>query len=106
VNPLKVFRIDDGEHHWYVASDADDAKREHAELMEPNDPESEWEVAEVPDDTIISVWFDDPRDLPKPLPEGAIIEDRKGEWRVRCNATAAAWAATYTTTEQLASSVF
>lgn len=99
---LRVFRIDDGESHHYVAPDEESARMLHRSgdwLGPPEEPEEDWDVSEVPEETKLVVHFDDESDL-KNAPAGAAIDG------LRVAAPAAAWAGTYTEAGFLCSSVF
>lgn len=110
-----VYRIDDGERHWYVADDFIDAIREHVSIMGPFETE-EFTIRRLPGDQEVSLHCeceDDTREFAK-ASQFAIVPpvitaenyEQNHSWKVV--GTAAGWACYYSAghATQICSSCF
>lgn len=61
---MRVWRIDDGENHWYAAPTEAEAIAMHCEPQSARDlednPPTEWVVVCLPDNAPLTITFDDP----------------------------------------------
>lgn len=68
-NQCHIFRIDDGERHWYSATSRDDAIGQHSALI-GEDAESliadGMEVTQLDDDELLTIYLDEPFRDPSP----------------------------------------
>lgn len=87
-----VYRVEDGERHWYVATSAGRALRAHESLMEPEDAEP-FTVTRLAPAELVEVTLedaDDARAFPAAWYEAPDPEDEGARHVVR--ATAGSWA--------------
>lgn len=105
----RVFLIEDGERHWYVAEDAGRALSAHISLMDPDDS-SEFSVEPIEPNRKITVTMEYLGDC-KGFPPTFVIlgpdphcDEESSRYGVR--ARASEWAEHTDANEQIASSVF
>lgn len=101
-----VYKINDGETHWYVASSAGRALDAHTALMDP-DEDATFTIERVPAGEIITLRLEDRAQAASyPFAEfiAADPEDEYSHHTVR--AYAGQWAANLSNGEQICSTVF
>ncbi len=87
---LRLYRIDDGEVHWYAAETEGQARELHREWMEPEQVEDEWSVRELGPAELLTVQMDNSSEG---YPAGAVPSRLKSSPPYLVfTATAEAWA--------------